>query len=460
MVWSPARSDGSNDVRDLARRIFDAVSKRLEHYPPELGHTRHVNDLTATFGASITAAGLGELEVLRRFEREIAPTSLAIDHPLYLAYVPVAPTIAATMADFLVSAWNIYGGTWADASGAVHAENEALGWLCSTAGLPDTAGGTFVSGGTAGNLSALITARHRWRSKADGAFDRTRGIVLASGGAHSSVAAAARVMDVDVVVVPTDDRGRLTRAALDATIGSLGAAQRSRVMAVVATSGTTNAGVVDDLEAAADAAQRLGTWFHIDGAYGAAGLLSPTCRPLFAGFDRCDSFIVDPHKWLFAPFDCCALLYRDPAEARITHTQQAEYLDVCQIRGEWNPSDFAHHLTRRPRGLPFWFSLAAYGTDAIAHAVEYTVQLARTTAGLVNEAPHLELVMEPELSVVMVRRPGWSPAQYQEWTDRILGEGLGYVTPTGWNGETITRFCFVNPTTTVDDVRRLIASME
>jgi glutamate/tyrosine decarboxylase-like PLP-dependent enzyme len=460
MVWSPKRSDTPADPGDFARAVLEPIIERLRLTPPPLGHPRHVDDLHAALGTTITPDGLGGTEALRRFTEILAPTCLAIDHPLYLAYVPVAPTVAATVAEFLVSAWNVYGGTWADGAGAIHAENEALRWLCDIAGLPTEAGGTFVSGGTAGNLSALLVARHRWRARAEGAFDRTRGIVLASGGAHSSVEAAVRVMDVDVIAVPTDEHGRLTRDGLVATLRGLGAVQRSRVMAVVATSGTTNAGVVDDLEAAADGAADLGAWFHIDGAYGAAALLSPTCRPRFAGFERCDSFIVDPHKWLFAPFDCCALLYRDPAEARITHTQQAEYLDVCQIRGEWNPSDFAHHLTRRARGLPFWFGLATYGTDAIAAAVEYTVQLARTAARLVDEAAHLELVMKPELSVVLVRRPGWDADAYQAWTDRILADGLGYVTPTGWNGETITRFCFVNPTTTVDDVRRLIASME
>ena len=134
---------------------------------------------------------------------------------------------------------------------------------------------------------------------------------------------------------------------------------------MVATAGTTNAGLVDDLTAAADAAAELGVWCHVDGAYGLAALAAPSARPRFAGIERADSFVVDPHKWLFAPFDCAALVYREPAVARAAHTQHAEYLEVLSGGRAWNPSDYAFHLTRRARGLPFWFSLATYGTRAL-----------------------------------------------------------------------------------------------
>ena len=132
----------------------------------------------------------------------------------------------------------------------------------------------------------------------------------------------------------------------------------------MATSGTTNLGVIDDLAGIAEVCRERGLWFHVDGAYGGAALAAPSVRHLFAGIEHADSFIVDPHKWLFAPFDCCALVYRDPEVARRAHTQHAGYLDPINEAGEWNPSDYAMHLSRRARGLPFWFSLAVHGTDA------------------------------------------------------------------------------------------------
>ncbi len=214
---------------------------------------------------------------------------------------------------------------------------------------------------------------------------------------------------------------------------------------------------------AADVAAELGVWFHVDGAYGGAGLAAPSVRAHYHGIERADSFIVDPHKWLFAPFDCCALLYADPSVARAAHTQHAEYLDVLHAdeghEEDWNPSDFAHHLSRRARGLPFWFSLATYGTGAYRDAVEQSLTVTREAARLIRESDHLELIMEPELSVVLFRRRGWTPAQYQQWSEEMLAAGTAFVVPTAWAGETVLRICVVNPRTTVDDVRLILDSL-
>ena len=130
-----------------------------------------------------------------------------------------------------------------------------------------------------------------------------------------------------------------------------------------------------------------GLWFHVDGAYGGAGLLAPSVRGLYDGIERADSFIVDPHKWLFAPYDACALLYRDPSIALRAHRQEASYLDTSNAAPDWNPADYAYHLSRRARGLPLWFSLATYGTDAYRQAIEAVLTITRQTAELVRRAP-------------------------------------------------------------------------
>jgi glutamate/tyrosine decarboxylase-like PLP-dependent enzyme len=252
-------------------------------------------------------------------------------------------------------------------------------------------------------------------------------------------------------------------AALRAAIDGLAPEDRDRAFAVVATSGTTNAGVVDDLAGAADVAERLGTWLHIDGAYGGAALAAPSVRHLFDGIERADSFIVDPHKWLFAPFDSCALLYRDPTVARAAHTQHAEYLDVlhADVAADepWNASDYAHHLSRRARGLPLWFSLATHGTEQYSRSVEITLATTKLAAQLIEECPMTELLIEPELSVVLFRRIGWTAAQYQAWSDAELAAGRSFVVPTKWQGETVLRFCIVNPRTTGDDIQSILDTL-
>ena len=451
------RHDASTEI--LTQAVLRYAVDRVRLDPPPLDGPIDAANLGAMTGRTITERGVGGLEALRVFGEVLAPACISVDHPRFLSFVPAAPTEAAILFDLVVGASSVYAGSWLEGAGAVFAENEALRWIADLAGLPAEAGGVFVSGGTAGNLSALIAARWKWRHDAGGEHDRTRGLIVASSGAHSSVVQAGRAMDADVVTVPADSAGRLHGAQLEATVEALEPADRARLFAVVATSGTTNAGVIDDLAGAADVSERLGVWYHVDGAYGGAALVAPSVRDKFAGVERADSFIVDPHKWLFAPFDCCALLYRNPAIAKAAHTQQAEYLDVLHDDGVWNPSDYAHHLSRRARGLPLWFSLATHGTAAYREALETTLDVAHAGAELIRSSDHCELVVEPELSIVVFRRLGWTAEQYHEWSDAQLAAGESFVVATSWRDETVLRICLVNPLTTVDDIAGIVESL-
>ena len=444
----------TDETEALARAVEAYARDRIANDQP-LDRPASPEELSRRAGATITAEGLGGEEALRVWAEVLAPATLSTDHPAFLAFVPGAPTKASVLFDLVISASATYGGSWIEGAGAVWAENAVLAWLADVVGMPVGTGGCFVSGGTAGNLSALVAARHA-ATVARGGSRPARWRVAAADTVHSSVASAARVMDAELVAVPPDERGRLTGDALAAT---LAAARSDDVFAVVASAGSTNAGIVDDLEGVADVCRERKLWLHVDGAYGGAALLAPSVRERFRGVERADSFIVDPHKWLFAPFDACALLYRDPAMARSAHRQDASYLDALNASGEWNPSDFAHHLTRRARGLPLWFSLATYGTDAYSEAVERVLEVTRETAEEIRRRPDLELALDPELSVVLFRRTGWGAADYEAWWRRALEAQVGFVQPSSWNGEPIARLCFVNPRTTIDHVRAILGTM-
>jgi glutamate/tyrosine decarboxylase-like PLP-dependent enzyme len=438
-----------SDLEEIADDILGYVLKRAREEPP-LDGPRSPEELRRLTGTTITPDGIGGRRALELWDEVLSRACISQDHPRMLAFVPSAASEVSMLFDALVGASSVFGGSWLESAGAVHAENEALAWLASLAGFPSSAGGTFVSGGTAGNLSALVAARHT----ASLTRERpTRWRMAASAEAHSSVMAAARVMDVDVLDVPVDERGCLTGAALESALAADGG---DGLFAVVATGGTTNAGQVDDLAGVSEITSREGLWLHVDAAYGGAALATPRTRSLFDGIERADSFVVDPHKWLFAPFDSCALVYRDPRLAKATFTQHAAYLEVLQEDHEWNPSDYAYHLSRRARGLPFWFSLATHGTEAYRVSIEITLDTAQTAARLVEACPHTELVVEPELTVVLLRRVGWSPDDYHRWSDQALERGVALCLPTTWRGETVLRFCIVNPRTTADDIQLVL----
>ncbi len=443
----------TDETDALARAIETYARERIAN-PQPLDAPLSADELTRRAGETITPQGLGGAEALRIWAEVLAPATISTDHPAFLAFVPGAPSKASVLFDLVLSASSTYAGSWLEGAGAVWAENQALRWIADLAGFPEDAGGCFVSGGTAGNLSALVAARH---AAAVGRDERpARWKIASSDTVHSSVASAARVMDAEMISVPHDERGRLDGEGLARALKEAGT---DGLFAVVASAGSTNAGVVDDLAGVADVCEQFGLWMHVDGAYGGAGLLAPSVRDRFEGIERADSFIVDPHKWLFAPFDACALIYRDPKLARAAHRQDASYLDTLNTRGEWNASDFAHHLTRRGRGLPLWFSVATYGTDAYRDAVEAVLAITRSTAEEIGRRPELDLMIEPELSVVLFRRIGWGPDDYESWWRRLLDSQIGFVQPSSWEGEKVARLCFVNPRTTMEHVRPVLDAM-
>ncbi|KZM69715.1 glutamate decarboxylase [Nocardia terpenica] len=436
--------------------MLSTVRRRMANGPLPLGSPGGQAELKKALDGVIGPVGRDPRDVLRIYEEVLEPTFVAMDNPTFLAFFQGAPSQAATLFDMLVSSVALRGVTWLGASGAVAAENQVLDLLAARAGLPDTAGGCFLSGGSAANLSALVVARDTARRRL-GLDDSRQVDIIVSDQAHPSVLHAIRIIGARPIVVTTPSC-RLTAAGLETAL-------RERVVApaaVIATAGTPNAGLVDDLAAIADVASRSGIWFHVDAAYGGgAALFDPDSRAVFAGIERADSLVVDPHKWLFSPYDCSALIYRRPQSARAVHTQRAAYFDVIHDAEhlEWNPSDFAYHSTRRPRGLPLWFALAVYGTAAFEDAVRTSLRTARELAALVESTPYLESVLPPELSVVLVRRKGWSPRDYQLWSAGLLERQEGFVAPTIWAGETVARFAILNPRTSVDMLEKIVASM-
>jgi L-2,4-diaminobutyrate decarboxylase len=445
--------DGDNELREA---IFAYASARLDYNPPPLDGTVPLEELARTAGQTITEDGLGGKEALRVFADVLGPATISTDHPGYLSFIPAAPTEASSLFDLVVSASSIYGGSWLEGAGSVYAENQVLDLLAREVGFPTGSGGVFVQGGTLGNLSALVTAREVAKE-----FHGDKNLtIICSSESHSSIKAVAKVIGVTTTPADSGESGAI---GYDAALAAFEKAEAEGLepFAVVGTAGTTNFGIVDDLKGLAKLAKEKNLWFHIDGAYGLAGILVEELKPLYAGIEQADSFIVDPHKWLFAPFDACALVYRNPVLAKQVFSQHGEYLEpLNKDPSEWNPSDYAINLTRRARGLPLWFSLATHGVGTYRKAIRANVELAHDIAREIEKRDYLKLVRQPQLSVVVFERKGWEMKEYESWGQSLLEQQKALVLPSSLRGKAHTRFAIVNPQTEMKLLLEILDSMD
>ncbi|HEY0520820.1 MAG TPA: pyridoxal-dependent decarboxylase [Ilumatobacteraceae bacterium] len=433
-----------SDVGDLADRSVAWIKQRLTSSP--VGVIGDKPFLDAALHDTVTDAGLGLDAAWQRFENVVAPNNIGLDSERFLAFIPLSPSVASVWMDTIVSAANFSAESWLEGAGAVAAENQVIELLCRSAGMPDGAAGCFMSGGSIGNLSALAVGR---------AFATGRRFVAVADTAHASVDNALHLLGLEPLVVPTGPDCRLTGDALRATV-----ADRDDVGIVVAAGGSTNAGVIDDLAGCADVAEEIDAWFHVDGAYGLAAILLPELRDRFIGLERADSFIVDPHKWLFATAGSCALVYREPDLARKVHTQHGPYIDVLRTLDDaYNPCDLGYQLTRRASGLPIWFALALHGVDAHRTAIRHGLELATAMAEAVDANPLTELIMRPELGVVLFRRAGWAAGEWTTWAQELIRNGTAFVAPSTYKGEAVGRLVFMHPRTPPSIIDELMVSL-
>lgn len=447
------------DLVEMTLDVMKYTIDRISNVTPELGSPRKEEELLRIVGETITPEGIGGENAFQLFRDVLVKATVPIDHPRHLAFVPAAPTRAAIMFDLVTSASSIHGAYWMEGAGGIFCENQAMKWLVSLTGLPQTAFGVFTSGGTAANLSALVTAREEWRSQ-NPKFQKERVLLLTSNGAHSSIKSMAKVMDADVHLINSEEEF-LSGKDLQKEIENLSETDRNRLFAVVATGGTTNAGIIDELDSIADLCEKERIWLHVDCAYGGGALAANSVRHLFNGIERADSITIDPHKWLFSPYDCGAVIYKDLSLAEKAHSQKGAYLEIFKDEGAqgFNPADYQIQLTRRLRGLPLWFSLAMHGTNKYREAIERGIELAQISAEKIGRHEDLELVRPASLSVVLFKRKGWTAEDYRNWTYKNHRDGFALVTPSSYKGESVIRFCFINPDTTEDDIDKILETL-
>jgi glutamate/tyrosine decarboxylase-like PLP-dependent enzyme len=447
----------ADQMRELGYRAVDRIVEHLTTLGDQpVGTMPDRARLEKLFAHKAPDDGSDPLAVLDEATREVLGAIAHTDHPRFLAYIPGPSTYVGAVADFLAAGYNVFAGQWLVGPGPAVVERVTVDWLRELCGLPDTAGGLFVSGGTMANLIAVHAARVR----------NGTGAVYLTAHTHGSIRKGLRFLgfaDADVHTVPTDAEGRMSVAALRDQLDRDRRAG-TRPFCVVATAGTTSTGAVDPLDDLADLCARHGLWLHVDGAYGAAAVLSESARNLLSGLDRADSVAIDPHKWWYQPYEIGCVLVRDATALVDAFGMNAEYLRETRLgTGPLNYYDLGPQLTRSFRALKVWMSVKTFGLEAFRRAVDHGIALTEHAQTLIAADHAWEIVTPAQLAILTFRphRPELTEPEVDALTRRVatatLADGYALVTTTELDGRPVLRFCITNPETTEHDVEQTLA---
>jgi aromatic-L-amino-acid decarboxylase len=446
-------------MREIGYRVVDRLVEHLATLPSQpVGAKADPATLLADLSEPAPEHGMEFEAVLEQLERDIFRNTMHVNHPRFFAYVPGPGNFVSAMADALISGYNVFAGTWISGSGPAAIELAVIDWLRAACGFPSGAGGLFVSGGTMANLTALAVARHvALGDRLDGAT------VYFSDQAHSSLEKALRVLGLpsqNARKLACDASYRVPIRELERAIEK-DRAEGKRPFCVIASAGTTNTGAIDPLSELSRLCKDRNLWLHVDGAYGAASVICNRGRDLLDGLELADSLSLDPHKWLFQPFEIGCVLVRELAHLRDTFLILPEYLrDTQQHSTEFNFTDHGLQLTRGFRALKLWMSIKVFGMAAFRAAVERGFALAEFTEARLRKMPGWEIVTPAQMGIVCFRYESADDAAHLRLVQGILKDGFALITSTVLQGRTVLRTCTINPRTTESDIEETLVRLD
>jgi glutamate/tyrosine decarboxylase-like PLP-dependent enzyme len=450
-------------MRELGYRTVDMLVKRLldESAPPLRRATP--GEMRARLSGPPPREPQPFDELLRRLDEDVLPFTSRGEHPGFFAFVPFAGTWPGALGDFIASACNVYAGSWMEAAGPTQLELLLLAWFRDWLGLPETAGGTLMNGGSAANMTALAVARE---SVVGAMNDRL--VAYVSDQAHSSLARGGRVLGFrpdQIRVLPVGGDCALSPATLRRAIEADARAGRMPFF-VSANAGATNTGAIDPLPEIREVCDAYGLWLHVDAAYGGFAVLTERGRRAVIGIGAADSVTLDPHKWLYQSYECGCLLVRDASLLRRAFEMTPAYLhDAIPETDEVNLADLGIQLTRTSRAFKVWLSICGFGVDAFAATIDRCLDLAQAARRRIDESPSLELAVEPYLSVVCFRRRFDCDDDDEDRRNAALVEalersGLGLISSTRVGGRYVLRMCILGHATRWEHVERVLEFLE
>jgi aromatic-L-amino-acid/L-tryptophan decarboxylase len=440
----------ADEMRRFGYRVIDLLVDHFKNLSDQpVGAKLDPKSIAALLDEQPPEHGCDPNELLSLLERDVFPNNLHLDHPRFFAFVSSPGNFVSTMADALVSGFNVFAGTWLGGSAATSVELLVIDWMRRFCGMSESAGGLLVSGGSVANLTALVVARHALSPN-----ELARATVYYSDQTHSSIERGLHVVGFlphQRRKIESDDQFCLPIESLRIAVHRDRAA-RMQPLCVVANAGTTSTGAVDPLNELADFCRTEKLWLHADGAYGAAAVICERGREKLAGLGRVDSLSLDPHKWLFQPMECGCVLVRDRSLLRSAFQVTADYLrDVHRETAEFNFADYGVQLTRSFRALKLWLSIKTFGMVAFREAVNRGFALAELAERELRGKSGWEILSPAQMGIVCFRF-GSDDALQTRIVDSMLREGYAFLTSTKLKGATSLRLCTINPRTTDADV--------
>jgi glutamate/tyrosine decarboxylase-like PLP-dependent enzyme len=398
---------------------------------------------------------------------QVIPGANILSHPKFFSFVPGPSNYISVMADSLATGFNVFSGGWQAAPAAAELEIVTMNWMLKMYGLPEKkGGGIFTSGGSMANLTAMVTARNIKCGE-----DFSKAVIYLSDQAHSSNIKAIQVMGFrkeQIRIIPTDMEFKFAINKLKNVINK-DRLEGWQPFCLIASAGTTNTGTVDPLVELAEICKKEKLWFHIDGAYGGAAILSKNGKKLLKGIEKADSLTVDPHKWFYQPYEMGCLLVRNHKWLSGTFTEKPEYLrDVEGNESEINFFDHGIQLTRRFRALKFYMSIKTFGLNAFREAVQYNIDLAEATETHLRKSRTWEVVSPATLAVINFRYNPIAKKLTEKKLDqlnskiseKVVQSRQAMLVTTVLNGMIVLRMCLINPRTTLQDVIETIELCE
>ncbi len=446
------------EMRVMGYRVIDVLVEHLATLQDQpVGATGEPAELLKRFSGPAPEEGVSFDSLLDTVQADVLADTMHVNHPRFFAYVPGPSNYVSVLAEALATGFNVFAGTWISGSGAAAVELQTIGWLRELCGMPEGAGGLFVSGGTMANLTGLAAARQVKLGEHD-----ARAVVYCSDQVHSAISKSLRLLGFfpeQVRILKSDDHFRLPLNDLVTAI-ERDRSKGKRPFCIVATAGTTNTGAVDPIADLAELARSRNLWLHVDGAYGAASVICERGKSLLQGLGEADSLSLDPHKWMFQPFETGCILVRRAADLTSTFRVLPEYLkDTHSVTDQINLTDYGLQLTRSFRALKLWMSIRYFGLAAFRAAVERGFELAEFAESQIRQMPGWEIVTGSQMGVVCFRYKGHDEAFHLKLVQRVIADGYALITSTNLRGVTSLRMCLINPRTSEDDINQSLTRL-